>query len=383
MRLRPDRTSLHRQSREEARRYDREILGLALPALGALLAEPLFLLTDSAIIGHLGTQQLAGLGVASAVLLNAVFLCIFLAHGTTSAVARLAGAGDLRRAHTQGVDGIWLGLCIGLALAAAGHPPRPLARRPAGGLRRRSSVRRDLPARQPVRPPLHARRARRDGSAARFEGHPHPAARDRARGGRQRAAEPGARLPARAGRGGVRSRDGDRPDRRRHLVVRGRGAGRPPAPGTATTGPSGHRGGGRRERAAVRSHHPPAHRPAGHDLRGCRRGGRRDRQPPDRLHAVVPAGDAAGVVRDRQSGHGRPRVGRLRPGRGASGQSPSPRVGTGQWARHRRSGGGPASGLHTAVHRRPRPSASWCGRWRSSWPRPSRSERCSTSWTGS
>ena len=125
MRLRPDRTSLHREAREEARRYDREILGLALPALGALLAEPLFLLADSAIIGHLGTQQLAGLGVASAVLLNAVFLCIFLAHGTTSAVARLAGAGDLRRAHTQGVDGIWLGLCIGIALAALGIPLAP------------------------------------------------------------------------------------------------------------------------------------------------------------------------------------------------------------------------------------------------------------------
>ena len=53
-------------------------------------------------------------------LLNAVFLCIFLAHGTTSAVARLAGAGDLRRAHTQSVDGIWLGLCIGVTLAALG-----------------------------------------------------------------------------------------------------------------------------------------------------------------------------------------------------------------------------------------------------------------------
>ncbi|HEY5978651.1 MAG TPA: MATE family efflux transporter [Microlunatus sp.] len=113
-------TPSRREARREARRYDREILGLAVPALGALLAEPLFLIADSAIIGHLGTQQLAGLGIASAVLLNAVFLCIFLAHGTTSAVARLAGAGDLRRAHTQGVDGIWLGLCIGIALAALG-----------------------------------------------------------------------------------------------------------------------------------------------------------------------------------------------------------------------------------------------------------------------
>jgi putative MATE family efflux protein len=113
-------------ARREARRYDREILGLAIPALGALLAEPLFLLADSAIIGHLGTPQLAGLGVASAVLLNAVFLCIFLAHGTTSAVSRLAGAGDLRRAHTQGVDGIWLALSIGVALASLGVALAPV-----------------------------------------------------------------------------------------------------------------------------------------------------------------------------------------------------------------------------------------------------------------
>jgi putative MATE family efflux protein len=122
VRLRPARapTILRREARRDSRRYDREILGLAVPALGALLAEPLFLIADSAIIGHLGTQQLAGLGIASAVLLNAVFLCIFLAHGTTSAVARLAGAGDLRRAYTQGVDGIWLAVCIGFAMAALG-----------------------------------------------------------------------------------------------------------------------------------------------------------------------------------------------------------------------------------------------------------------------
>lgn len=113
-------------TRREARRYDRELLGLALPSLGALLAEPLFLLADSAIIGHLGTPQLAGLAIASAVLLNAVFLCIFLAHGTTSAVARLAGAGDLRRAYAQGVDGIWLALAIGVAMAAAGLALAPV-----------------------------------------------------------------------------------------------------------------------------------------------------------------------------------------------------------------------------------------------------------------
>jgi putative MATE family efflux protein len=100
--------------------HDRELLNLAVPALGALVAEPLFLIADSAIVGHLGTTQLAGLSVASAILLNAVFLCIFLAHGTTAAVARQAGAGDLRRAYTVGVDGIWLAVSIGVVLAALG-----------------------------------------------------------------------------------------------------------------------------------------------------------------------------------------------------------------------------------------------------------------------
>jgi putative MATE family efflux protein len=105
---------------------DRELLGLAMPALGALLAEPVFLLADSAIVGHLGTSQLAGLSIASAVLLNAVFLCIFLAHGTTAAVARQAGSGNLRRAYTLGVDGIWLAIAIGIGLAAVGLALAPV-----------------------------------------------------------------------------------------------------------------------------------------------------------------------------------------------------------------------------------------------------------------
>jgi putative MATE family efflux protein len=98
---------------------------LALPALGSLLAEPLFLIADSAIVGHLGTAELAGLGVASAVLLNAVMLCIFLAYGTAATVARRAGSGDVRAALTQGIDGIWLAIAIGVALVALGLPLAP------------------------------------------------------------------------------------------------------------------------------------------------------------------------------------------------------------------------------------------------------------------
>lgn len=100
--------------------HDREIMRLALPAFGALVAEPLFLLADSAIVGHLGTPQLAGLGVAGSLLATAVSLCVFLAYGTTAAVARRVGAGDLRAAIAQGVDGIWLAAGLGVVLAALG-----------------------------------------------------------------------------------------------------------------------------------------------------------------------------------------------------------------------------------------------------------------------
>jgi putative MATE family efflux protein len=99
--------------------HDREILRLAVPAFGALVAEPLFLLADSAIVGHLGTPQLAGLGVAGALLATSVSVCVFLAYGTTAAVARRVGAGDLRSAIAQGVDGVWLALGLGCLLAAA------------------------------------------------------------------------------------------------------------------------------------------------------------------------------------------------------------------------------------------------------------------------
>jgi len=96
----------------ERRRHDREILALAIPAFGALVAEPLFLMADSAIVGHLGTAQLAGVGIASAALTTAAGIFVFLAYATTAAVARRIGAGDRRAAVQQGIDGIWLALIL-------------------------------------------------------------------------------------------------------------------------------------------------------------------------------------------------------------------------------------------------------------------------------
>ncbi|MFF0201036.1 MATE family efflux transporter [Streptomyces sp. NPDC005017] len=108
--------------RATRRQHDREILALAVPAFGALVAEPLFLMADSAIVGHLGTAQLAGLGVASALLATAVSVFVFLAYATTAAVARRVGAGDLKAAIRQGMDGIWLALLLGGAVIAVVLP---------------------------------------------------------------------------------------------------------------------------------------------------------------------------------------------------------------------------------------------------------------------
>ncbi|MFD3308012.1 MATE family efflux transporter [Streptomyces sp. NPDC058694] len=107
------------------RRHDREIVALAVPAFGALIAEPLFLMVDTAVVGHLGTAQLAGLGIASALLVTAVSIFVFLAYATTAAVARRVGAGDLQAAIRQGMDGIWLALLLGAAVIAVVLPTAP------------------------------------------------------------------------------------------------------------------------------------------------------------------------------------------------------------------------------------------------------------------
>ena len=106
------------------RAVDREILRLAVPAFLALVAEPLFLLSDAAIVGHLGTPQLAGLGIAAGLLAAVVSTFVFLAYGTTAAVARRVGAGDRPGALRQGLDGLWLAAGLGVAVALAGEVAR-------------------------------------------------------------------------------------------------------------------------------------------------------------------------------------------------------------------------------------------------------------------
>ncbi|MDG2028073.1 MAG: MATE family efflux transporter [Acidimicrobiales bacterium] len=99
---------------------DREILRLAFPALGALIAEPLYILADTAVVGRLGTPQLGGLALASSLLLISHAVFIFLAYGTTSTVARLLGAGQPRRAAHQAVQSLWFAGLVGVGLVVAG-----------------------------------------------------------------------------------------------------------------------------------------------------------------------------------------------------------------------------------------------------------------------
>ena len=71
---------------------DRRIAALALPALGAIAAEPAYSLADTAIVGHLGRVQLGALAIATTALTMTGWVAIFLTTATTSAVAGLAAA---------------------------------------------------------------------------------------------------------------------------------------------------------------------------------------------------------------------------------------------------------------------------------------------------
>ena len=92
----------------------REVLSLAVPAFLALVAEPLFLMVDAAVVGRLGVVPLAGLGTASSVLLTATGVFVFLAYGTTSVVARQVGAGSTKGAIEVGAGGVWLAGALGI-----------------------------------------------------------------------------------------------------------------------------------------------------------------------------------------------------------------------------------------------------------------------------
>lgn len=106
---------------QSARSRDRDIVRLALPALGALAAEPTYLLADTAIVGHLGTTQLAALGLAATFIASVFWVFNFLTNGTTSQVARLHGAGERQAVASVTTQAVWMALAIGLTVLIVGE----------------------------------------------------------------------------------------------------------------------------------------------------------------------------------------------------------------------------------------------------------------------
>jgi putative MATE family efflux protein len=99
----------------------RRIAALALPALVVLAAEPLYVLVDTAVVGHLGSVPLAAVAVGGTVMSVAVWFGTLMAYGTTGRAARRFGAGDRAAAVAEGVQASWLALGLGLLLAVAGQ----------------------------------------------------------------------------------------------------------------------------------------------------------------------------------------------------------------------------------------------------------------------
>ena len=115
------------------RSTDRRIIALAIPALGSLAVEPLYVLVDTAVVGRLGTAQLGGLALSATVLTIVVAGCNFLTYGTTERVARRLGAGRTSEAADVGVQTVWLSILVGLALAPVIGLAAPWLARGLGG----------------------------------------------------------------------------------------------------------------------------------------------------------------------------------------------------------------------------------------------------------
>jgi len=96
----------------------RRIAGLALPALGVLAAEPIYLLFDLAVVGRLGALSLAGLAIGGLILTTLSSQMTFLSYGTTARSARFFGAGNRAAAVGEGVQATWLAVGIGMLVIA-------------------------------------------------------------------------------------------------------------------------------------------------------------------------------------------------------------------------------------------------------------------------
>lgn len=106
-------------------RRHRRILALALPAMGALVSDPMLGLVDTAVVGRLGTEQLAALGLGVAVLATVSWVFNFLVYGTTAAVARAVGAGDLPTAGRRAAHAGWVAIALGRSASWSLSQPTP------------------------------------------------------------------------------------------------------------------------------------------------------------------------------------------------------------------------------------------------------------------
>ena len=147
--------------------YDREILKLAVPALGALAAEPTYILVDTAVVGHLGRPQLAALGVSAVILTTLFAIFNFLHYDTTAQVGRASGAGQEEAARRLGAQALWLCLGVGIVLAAGVALLAPQLVHLMGRRGRGGRLRGLVSAHRRGRAPVGLRRARGAGIPAR------------------------------------------------------------------------------------------------------------------------------------------------------------------------------------------------------------------------
>jgi putative MATE family efflux protein len=97
------------------------MLALALSAFLVLAAEPLYLLVDTAVVGHLGAEALGALGIGTTLMALLAIAGTFVEYGTTSRAARWFGQGDRDRAVGEGVQATYLALGIGTVVVVLGQ----------------------------------------------------------------------------------------------------------------------------------------------------------------------------------------------------------------------------------------------------------------------
>lgn len=101
--------------------YDAELLHLAAPALAAMLLEPIMNVISAAVLGHLGTQQLGAVSLASLATSLATYIFSFLVFLTTPRIAAAHAHGDSKQVSRLAAVGLWLAAVTGTAVAIGMH----------------------------------------------------------------------------------------------------------------------------------------------------------------------------------------------------------------------------------------------------------------------